>query len=69
MFLSADACVMIDWFALETDRQMMAAGMVKDWTMAMVPSKVVPALEEGGATDEQLETMLVANAPRWLTGD
>lgn len=68
MFLSADACVTIDWFPLEVDRQMAAAGAVKDWTMTMVPSKVVPALKEGGATDEQVETMLVANPPRWLTG-
>ncbi len=68
MFLSADACVMIDWFSLDTDRQLMAAGMVKDWTMAMVPTQVVPTLKEGGATDEQIETMLVSNPPRWLTG-
>jgi phosphotriesterase-related protein len=69
MFLSADACVTIDWFPLEVDKQMVAAGAVKDWTMAMVPSKVVPALKDGGATDEQIETMLVANPPRWLTGE
>ena len=68
MFLSADACVTIDWFPLEVDKQMIAAGAVKDWTFAMVPSRVVPALREGGATDEQIETMLVANPPRWLTG-
>jgi phosphotriesterase-related protein len=68
MFISADACVTLDWFPLEVDKQMLAAGAVKDWTMTMVPSKVVPALKEGGATDEQIETMLVANPPRWLTG-
>jgi phosphotriesterase-related protein len=69
MFLSADACVTIDWFSLETDRQLLDAGMVKDWTMAMVPRRVVPALKEGGATDDQLETMLVENPRRWLTGE
>ncbi len=68
MFLSADACVTIDWFPLEVDKQMVAAGAVKDWTMAMVPARVIPALKEGGATDEQIETMMVANARRWLTG-
>jgi len=68
MFLSADACVTIDWFPVEVDKQMVAAGMVDDWTMAMVPNRVIPALKEGGATDEQIETMMVANAPRWLTG-
>ncbi len=69
MFLSADACVTLDWFPVELDRQMVAAGAVKDWTMAMVPSKVLPALRDGGASDEQLDTMLVANPPRWLAGD
>ena len=69
MFLSADACVTIDYFPVEVDKQMAAAGMVKDWTMAMVPAQVVPTLKEGGATDEQIETMLVSNPPRWLTGD
>ena len=49
MFLSADACVTLDWFPVELDRQMVAAGAVKDWTMAMVPSKVLPALRDGGA--------------------
>ena len=47
MFLSADACVTIDWFPLETDRQMVAAGLVKDWTMAMVRHQVVPTLKRG----------------------
>ena len=68
MFISADACVTIDWFPLEVDKQMIAAGAVRDWTMTMVPSKVVPALKDGGVTDEQIETMLVANPPRWLAG-
>jgi phosphotriesterase-related protein len=68
MFLSADACVTIDWYSREVDEQMIAAGLAKDWTMTMVPDRVLPALREGGATDEQLETMLVANPRRWLTG-
>lgn len=68
MFLSADACVTLDWFPLEVDKQMIEAGAVNDWTMKMVPEKVVPALKEGGASDEQIETMLAANPQRWLTG-
>ncbi|MGI9019277.1 MAG: phosphotriesterase family protein [Solirubrobacterales bacterium] len=68
LFISADACVTLDWFPLEVNRQMLAAGAVKDWTMATTPSRVVPALREGGATEEQIDTMLVANPPRWLTG-
>jgi phosphotriesterase-related protein len=68
MFLSADACVTLDWYSREVDEQMIAAGLAKDWTMTMVPDRVLPALREGGASDEQLETMLVANPRRWLTG-
>ena len=69
MFLSADACVTIDWYPLAAGEQMAAAGLVQDWTWTMVPDRVVPTLREGGASDEQLETMLVGNAPRWLAGE
>src|SRR5215211_290020 len=69
MFLSADACVTIDWYGLEAGKQLADAGLVKDWTWNTVPDRVVPTLKEGGATDDQLETMLVSNAPRWLTGE
>jgi phosphotriesterase-related protein len=69
MFLSADACATIDWYPLDTDKQLIEAGLVKDWTMNMVPDRVIPALREGGMSDEQLETMLVTNAKRWLTGE
>ena len=69
MFLSADACVTIDWYGLEAGKQIADAGLVKDWTWTMVPDRVLPALREGGATEDQLETMMVSNAPRWLTGE
>ena len=69
MFLSADACATIDWYGLEAGKQILAAGLVKDWTWNMVPDRVIPALKEGGATDDQLETMLVSNPPRWLAGE
>jgi len=68
MFLSADACATLDWYPREVDEQMLAAGLAKDWTMNVVHDKVLPALREGGASDEQIETMLVANPPRWLGG-
>jgi predicted metal-dependent phosphotriesterase family hydrolase len=29
---------------------------------------VLPALREGGVSDEQIDTMLVANPARWLAG-
>jgi phosphotriesterase-related protein len=47
---------------------MLAAGMVKDWNIRMVPEKVIPNLREGGMTDDQLETMMVENPQRWLAG-
>jgi phosphotriesterase-related protein len=68
MFLSADSCATIDWFPPELAEQMLAGGMVKDWNIRMVPERVIPDLREGGMTDEQLETMMVANPLRWLTG-
>ena len=46
-----------------------AGGAVKDWSMTMVLDQVIPALNEGGMTDEQLETMMVENPKRWLTGE
>jgi phosphotriesterase-related protein len=66
MFLSADSNATIDWYPFELAEQLIAAGMAVDWTMRKVPEKVIPALREGGMTDEQLETMMVDNARRWL---
>jgi phosphotriesterase-related protein len=68
MFLSADYCASLDWFSPELGEQMMAAGAEKDWSMTIVHDKAIPALRQAGMTDEQLETMLVSNPPRWLAG-
>jgi phosphotriesterase-related protein len=68
MFISQDYCASIDWFPLETEKQMMAAGMVKDWSMTLVFEQIFPTLREAGMTDEQLETILVDNPKRWLAG-
>ena len=46
----------------------MEAGMVKDWSMTLVFDQVIPALRQAGMSDEQLETMMVENPKRWLTG-
>ncbi len=46
----------------------MAAGAVKDWTVAIIHDQVIPALREGGMTDGQLATMLEENPRRWLAG-
>jgi len=69
MFLSADYCATLDWFAPEFAKQMVAAGAEKDWSMTIVHDKAIPVLREAGMTDAQLETMLVENPRRWLTGE
>ena len=66
MFLSADSCATIDWYPFDVAEQMLDSGMAKDWTIRKVPEHVIPQLREGGMTDEQLETMMVSNARRWL---
>jgi phosphotriesterase-related protein len=66
MFLSADSCATIDWYPYEVARQLLDSGMAKDWDIRKVPEHVIPALREGGMTDEQLETMMVDNPRRWL---
>ena len=70
MFLSQDYCATLDWYPPEVVEQMDRgrAGSA-DWTIRIVPEKVLPELREAGMTDEQLETMLVDNPRRWLTGE
>jgi len=69
MFLSADFVVALDWFPAEAEEQLIAAGVVEeDWSMTLLFERIIPALKEGGMTDEQLDTMLVANPARWLSG-
>ncbi len=68
LFISADSCATIDWFPAEAAAQLAEAGMVKEWTIRMVPERVIPDLRERGVTEEQFETMLVSNPVAWLTG-
>ena len=68
MFISADSCATIDWFPREVIEAMMSAGMAVDWDIRITHQRVIPGLREGGMSDEQLETMLVANPVAWLTG-
>jgi phosphotriesterase-related protein len=68
IFLSADSCATIDWFPPAVVEQMVAAGMAKDWTIRLVPEKVLPELRESGMTAEQERTVMVENPVRWLTG-
>jgi phosphotriesterase-related protein len=67
MFLSQDFCATIDWFPEEAEEQLIAGGLVReDWSMTLLFEHVIPALSEGGMTDEQLTTMLEENPKRWL---
>jgi phosphotriesterase-related protein len=69
LFLSQDFVVAFDWFPPEFMEQAVAGGLIDDgFSMTLLFEKVIPALKEGGMTDEQLDTMLVANPARWLSG-
>ncbi len=68
MFISQDFVAALDWFPPEAVEGIIAAGAVDpDWSMTMMFEKVIPELKENGMTDEQLDTMLVANPARWLS--
>ena len=67
IFLSADSCATIDWFPPEAIEQMIAAGMAKEWSIRIVPEKVLPELRESGMSEEQERTMMVENPVSWLT--
>jgi len=68
IFLSADSCATIDWFAPPVVEQLVQAGAAKDWTIRIVPERVLPDLREAGMTEEQERTMMVANPAAWLAG-
>jgi phosphotriesterase-related protein len=69
MFLSQDVVVAFDWYPPEFMEQAVAGGLIDEgFSMTFLFEKVIPTLKEGGMTDEQLDTMLVANPARWLSG-
>jgi phosphotriesterase-related protein len=68
MFLSADSCATLDYFPPQVIGQMIEADLAVDWTIRIVPEKVLPELREAGLTEEQERTMMVDNAVAWLTG-
>src|SRR3954462_3853673 len=67
IFLSADSVATTDWFPLNVIEQLIAGGAANDWTIRIVPEKVLPELREAGMTEEQERTMMVDNAVSWLT--
>jgi phosphotriesterase-related protein len=60
MVLSQDASCYIDWL----DPGVMA--MLPQWHYTHIHSEVLPYLREHGVTDEQIDTMLVANPRRYF---
>ena len=70
MFLSQDfdppIAEGLDWYPPEMVEQFEAAGAATDWSMTFLFEGVIPALKQGGMTDEQLKTMMVENPKRWL---
>jgi phosphotriesterase-related protein len=72
MFLSQDFDIPIgnglDWYPPEVIEQLMAAGAATNWSMTFIFEQVIPALKKEGMTEAQLETMLIENPRRWLTG-
>jgi phosphotriesterase-related protein len=68
MFLSGDSCATLDYFPPSAIKQLVQAGLAKDWTIRLVPDRVLPELRETGMTEEQERTMMIENSVRWLTG-
>jgi phosphotriesterase-related protein len=71
MLLSQDFDIPIaaglDWFPPELVEQLDSSGAARGWSMTLLFEEVLPALREMGATDAQIETMLVENPKRWLS--
>jgi phosphotriesterase-related protein len=63
MMLSQDTCCTIDWFPQE-----LVDATAPNWKMTYVLDEIVPALEQAGVTEEQIEQMMVQAPRRWLAG-
>jgi phosphotriesterase-related protein len=62
MVLSHDTCCYIDWFAPGS------LDDLKQWHYLHVSQDVLPYLRDHGVTDEEIDTMLVRNPARILSG-
>ena len=67
IFLSADSVATTDWFPLNVIDTLIEAGAAHDWTIRIIPERVLPELREWGMTEEQERTMMVENPVSWLT--
>jgi phosphotriesterase-related protein len=63
MVLSHDASCYIDWFPRAA-----IAGFAPRWHYEHIFDDVLPALRDRGVTQEQIETMLIANPRRYFSG-
>ncbi|CAM3976283.1 phosphotriesterase [Janibacter anophelis] len=63
MVLAHDASCFIDWFDAEAKRQ-----VVPRWNYRHISEDVIPALLEGGASQDDIDTMLVVNPRRYFEG-
>ncbi|HEY7983974.1 MAG TPA: hypothetical protein VID73_07400 [Ktedonobacterales bacterium] len=61
LMLAQDACATLDWYPPEAMRR-----AAPNWTMALVPRDVIPALLAAGVTPAQIATMTVANPRRYF---
>jgi phosphotriesterase-related protein len=67
IFLSADSVATSDWFPRNVIEQLIASGAAKDWTIRLVPEKVLPELRDWGLSEDQERTLMVENPVGWLT--
>ena len=67
IFLSADSVATTDWFPPNLIEGLIASGAAHDWTIRIVPERVLPELREWGMSGEQERAMMVENAVGWLT--
>jgi phosphotriesterase-related protein len=63
MVLSHDAACYIDWFPPDIPQR-----FAPDWNFLHIFDDVLPALRDRGVTDDQIDTMLVANPRRYFGG-
>jgi phosphotriesterase-related protein len=69
LFLSQDFCATIDWFPPEAVEGLVAAGLVRDWSMTLVFEQVIPWLQQQGVWDDAAFTTVFEDNPRtWLAG-
>jgi phosphotriesterase-related protein len=61
LMLAQDACATLDWYPPESLRR-----AAPKWSMSLVPREVIPALLAAGVTQEQVQTMTVANPRRYF---